>query len=920
MSRLIVKNLPKQIKEDDIRKHFGQSGNITDIKLVYKDGEFRRYGFIGYEKEDEADEACKYFHKTFIKQSRITVEMCHGIGSEKKPISWAEKNKEKKMKNNNSSNNDNNNEAVAEDPKKKKKRDKKMKREESADEQLPSQQQHEDDPKFADYLNAGVTGVKGQSTPSTKVPERDSDDDSDDDSEDDSEDDDEEEDDSEDDDEEEDDSEETESTLAKNKYISDQDYLKSLMKSKSEEKSDIEVTKKQQQQPKETKWKDYYTVVIRAHNLCKSEGRKFTKPAVKAFMKPLKCRSIRIPRNIPLVTFIGFKKEREMTQALQKDMSFLGGVRVNVTKHKQQRPADKSSSSSGESVSGVAPWKASEEKVKTGAEPVGESGSIFVRNLWYSVTEENIRELFGKYGEISDVNLPICKDTRRPKGFATITFLFPEHATKAMNKLDGSNFQGRVLHVLPAISHKGKDDDKKGPQSFKDKKAAEQKASAGSWHNWNTLFLGSSAVVDLMAQKYNRSKQEILESEGKQSVAVNLALGETQLVDETKRFLEDAGVSLAAFTSTGVQRSRTVMLVKNLSASTTAQELSQLFSRYGILGRVLLPPSGVTGLVEFLDAGEAKRAFKNLAYSRFKDLPLYLEWAPLAVFTSQPTKTTHNKEEEGKEGKEGQEGTEEDKEEKIKKEVEGEEAKENTTEIKKEADENKRPELPAPEFNTTIYVKNLNFNTTEEELRKHFERVGSVHTVMIARKRGQSQGYGFIQFQHTRHAQQALKDINQSVLDDHTLLVKLSEKTFAPQVQSSRREHDAGKQMSSKILVKNVPFQASNKEVRQLFAVFGELKSVRLPSKPGSSEHRGFGFVDFVSKEDAKKAFGALSLSTHLYDRRLVLEWAREEETVEELRRKTAQHFLAAGPPNKKARVQLDSQKMNNDNNNDDDA
>lgn len=33
---------------------------------------------------------------------------------------------------------------------------------------------------------------------------------------------------------------------------------------------------------------------------------------------------------------------------------------------------------------------------------------------------------------------------------------------------------------------------------------------------------------------------------------------------------------------------------------------------------------------------------------------------------------------------------------------------------------------------------------------------------------------------------------------------------------------------------------------------FGELKTVRLPQKPGSSEHRGFGFVDFVSREDAK--------------------------------------------------------------------
>lgn len=60
-----------------------------------------------------------------------------------------------------------------------------------------------------------------------------------------------------------------------------------------------------------------------------------------------------------------------------------------------------------------------------------------------------------------------------------------------------------------------------------------------------------------------------------------------------------------------------------------------------------------SALVEFLDAGEAKRAFKNLAYSRFKNLPLYLEWAPLAVFTSQNSKVNSQQEEAEEEVKEG---------------------------------------------------------------------------------------------------------------------------------------------------------------------------------------------------------------------------------------------------------------------------
>lgn len=42
-------------------------------------------------------------------------------------------------------------------------------------------------------------------------------------------------------------------------------------------------------------------------------------------------------------------------------------------------------------------------------------------------------------------------------------------------------------------------------------------------------------------------------------------------------------------------RSKTVILVKNLPARTTASELREKFQKFGELGRVVLPPSGVTG-------------------------------------------------------------------------------------------------------------------------------------------------------------------------------------------------------------------------------------------------------------------------------------------------------------------------------------
>ncbi|XP_042582324.1 probable RNA-binding protein 19 [Cyprinus carpio] len=52
-----------------------------------------------------------------------------------------------------------------------------------------------------------------------------------------------------------------------------------------------------------------------------------------------------------------------------------------------------------------------------------------------------------------------------------------------------------------------------------------------------------------------------------------------------------------------------------------------------------------------------------------------------------------------------------------------------------------------------------------------------------------------------------------------------------------------------------------------------------------------------------QKAFTALCHSTHLYGRRLVLEWADAEETVDDLRRKTAQHFHDAPKKRRKAEV-----------------
>ncbi|XP_060561749.1 probable RNA-binding protein 19 [Ruditapes philippinarum] len=90
MSRLIVKNLPSGIKEEKLRNHFGKVGSVTDCSLKYtKNGVFRKFAFIGYKTEQEAQSALKQFNKTFIDASKIVIEIAKDFGDINKPRAWS---------------------------------------------------------------------------------------------------------------------------------------------------------------------------------------------------------------------------------------------------------------------------------------------------------------------------------------------------------------------------------------------------------------------------------------------------------------------------------------------------------------------------------------------------------------------------------------------------------------------------------------------------------------------------------------------------------------------------------------------------------------------------------------------------------------------------------------------------------------
>lgn len=75
-----------------------------------------------------------------------------------------------------------------------------------------------------------------------------------------------------------------------------------------------------------------------------------------------------------------------------------------------------------------------------------QQNKLYVGNFPYSVDESQIRDMFSGYGEISELNLIMDRDTGRPKGFGFITFATQAAAEKAL-ELNGRDVGGRALKV-----------------------------------------------------------------------------------------------------------------------------------------------------------------------------------------------------------------------------------------------------------------------------------------------------------------------------------------------------------------------------------------------------------------------------------------------------------------------------------------
>jgi len=80
---------------------------------------------------------------------------------------------------------------------------------------------------------------------------------------------------------------------------------------------------------------------------------------------------------------------------------------------------------------------------------------IYVGNLSYETTADELRELFGQHGEVKEVYTPTDRETGRSRGFAFVEMPSDDEAKTAMEALDGTELGGRTIKVNEARAREG---------------------------------------------------------------------------------------------------------------------------------------------------------------------------------------------------------------------------------------------------------------------------------------------------------------------------------------------------------------------------------------------------------------------------------------------------------------------------------
>lgn len=151
-----------------------------------------------------------------------------------------------------------------------------------------------------------------------------------------------------------------------------------------------------------------------------------------------------------------------------------------------------------------------------------------------------------------------------------------------------------------------------------------------------------------------------------------------------------------------------------------------------------------------------------------------------------------------------------------------------------------------PEHLCKLFIGGLDYRTTDDSLKAHFEQYGEIVDVIVMKdpQTKRSRGFGFVAFSQSYMVDEAQKN-RPHVIDGRTVDTKRA----IPRDEISRGD---GSQVK-KLFVGGIK-DATEDDLRDVFCQFGEVVSVSIPTERETGKKRGFAFIEFSDSDSADKA------------------------------------------------------------------
>ena len=155
-----------------------------------------------------------------------------------------------------------------------------------------------------------------------------------------------------------------------------------------------------------------------------------------------------------------------------------------------------------------------------------------------------------------------------------------------------------------------------------------------------------------------------------------------------------------------------------------------------------------------------------------------------------------------------------------------------------------------------LFVGHLSWNVDDGWLKTAFEDYGEVESasVQMDRQTGKSRGFGYVHFTTSEAAKNAMAEMDGQEIDGRTIKLDFATPRTANPTARAKQFGDSVSEPSSTLFVGNISFGVTEDTLWEVFAEYGDVVNVRLPTDRETEKMKGFGYVEFSSLDSAKKA------------------------------------------------------------------